>query len=66
MLVDGQLRAIWRSDVDRRAGRATVVVEHARVPKRQLGAIEQEAGRAARFWHAGIDHDVRLTPLASL
>jgi hypothetical protein len=41
-----------------------VVVGHARVPTRLLGAIEREAGRVARFWHAGADHDVRLTPLA--
>ena len=63
VLVDGQLRAIWRAEVDRRARRVTVAVEHAPLTKRHLAAVEAEGGRVGRFLHPDADCDVRLTRL---
>jgi hypothetical protein len=63
VLVDGQLRAIWRADVDRRARRVTFTVEHASMTKRHRSQVEAEGRRVAGFLHAESDHDVRLVPL---
>jgi hypothetical protein len=63
VLVDGVVRAVWHSDVDRRAGQATVVVEHQRLTKRVAASVEAEARRLARFWHPGAaERTVELRP----
>lgn len=65
VLVDGQVEAIWHSEHERQAERSTVVVEHLRLPRRALTAVEAEARRMARFWHgAAAVRDVRLVPVA--
>ena len=64
VLVGGRVRAIWRSDLDRSTGRATVVVEHDRLDRSDLDAVTAEADRAVRFWHADpADADVHLVPV---
>lgn len=62
-LVDGVVRAVWHSEVDRRAGTALVVVEHDRLPKRTATALQAEARRMAAWWHEGLDPEVRLIAL---
>lgn len=62
-LVDGQVRAVWHSEVDRKAGTAIVVVEHHPLPARDRNALEAEAHRAATFWHEGLRAEVELVAL---
>jgi hypothetical protein len=64
VLVDGTVRAIWRVELDKVTGRATAVVEHHRLAKRALAAVEAEGARAIRFWQpAAPEWDVRLRPI---
>jgi hypothetical protein len=65
VLVDGQVRAIWHSEHNKRAKRSTLVVEHRPLPGKAVAAIEAEARRAVRFWHddAAV-HEVRLRTVA--
>ena len=44
VLVDGVVRAVWHSEVDKAKAGATLVVEHLRVPK---GAVALDRGRGA-------------------
>ena len=64
VLVDGGVAAVWLSDVDRSAGKATLVVEHLRLTARSRPRVEAEGRRAARFWHpTAVTHGVHLVPL---
>ena len=65
VLVDGLVQAIWRVEVDKPTGRVTAVVEHLKLPKRALRALEAEGARTIRFWRpAAADWDVRLHLIA--
>jgi hypothetical protein len=62
VLVDGKVRAIWRTERD--ANKYAVVVEHARLDTAERQALAEEADRLANFWlHAADQRDVRLMPL---
>jgi hypothetical protein len=64
VLVDGTVHAIWHSDFDKKTKRATMVVEHLRLPTSRVEALEAEAHRTVEFWHDAADvHDVRLLTL---
>jgi hypothetical protein len=64
VLVDGTVHAIWHSDFDQKTKRATIVVEHLRLPRSRTEALEAEAHRTAEFWHdAAAVRDVRLLAL---
>jgi hypothetical protein len=64
VLVDGEGRAVYHSVIDRKAGRATVVVEHLKLTKAQRAEVEAEGQRVARFWHDQMtDHDVSLVSI---
>ena len=63
VLVDGRVQGIFHPSVDKAARRATLVVEHAELSKRQLTELRAEAERVAAFWlPSGLDHDVELRP----
>jgi hypothetical protein len=60
VLVDGEVRATWRTDVES----ASVVVKHLPLTDEQAEDVIAEARRMAEFWHAGTDiADVRLEPI---
>ncbi len=64
VLVDGTVQAVWHSDIARKAGRVTVVVEHAPLAKRDVAAVEAEGQRMAAFWHPpGAERSVTLRPI---
>ena len=65
VLVDGAVGAVWHPTVDRRARRATMVVEHLRLGARARSELEAEAHRTAGFWlPPGHGRDVRLLAVA--
>jgi hypothetical protein len=64
VLADGQVKAIWRFDLDRRTKHAVLTVEHLKIPKRSRTAMEREADRVAAFWIPRAEsRDVRLLEL---
>jgi hypothetical protein len=54
VLVDGEVHAMWHSQHDRAAGRVVLVVEHLPLSGPDLAALEAEAERVVRFWHADV------------
>jgi hypothetical protein len=62
-LVDGVVQAVWHSELDRKAGRAAVVVEHLALPQRSRRQLEAEAERMAAFWHEGLETTVTVRPV---
>lgn len=64
VLVDGTVQAVWHSEVDPKAGRVTVIVEHAPLAKRALAPLGAEAQRVAEFWHPTMaERSVALRPI---
>ena len=64
VLVDGQVKGIWRSEHDKPTKRSTVVVEHLRLTATATSAVEAEAHRLVGFWHGDAAvRDVRLLSL---
>lgn len=62
VLVDGRVAAIFHPEIDKAARRATLVVEHGGLARRDLSAVRDEAERTATFWlPSGLDHDVVLS-----
>jgi len=58
VLVDGQVRAVWHFEG------ATMVVEHAALPRRSVADVEAEADRAVHFLRPdAADADVRLVAI---
>ncbi len=62
VLVDGGVAAVWHIEADE--SRATMVVEHAPLPRRSQAALEAEAQRAVSFLRADADVDVDVRLLA--
>ena len=65
VLIDGVVGAIWHCEHDKKASRATAVVEHV-LPLGPAAAssVEEAALHTIRFWREGAaDHDVRLVPI---
>jgi Winged helix DNA-binding domain len=64
VLVDGIVRAIWNSRVDKDTGAAVATVHHLPLSAADAAAVEVEARAAVEFWHPGAGrHDVHLTPI---
>jgi Winged helix DNA-binding domain len=65
VLVDGIVRAIWSSRLDKGTGVATATVHHLPLNAVDIDAVEAEGRAAVGFWHPGADsHDVELTPIS--
>ena len=61
VLVDGLLHGIFHPEIDRAAGRATLVVEHQPMAAPARRAVADEAERVAGFWlPSGLAPDVAL------
>jgi hypothetical protein len=63
VLVDGLAQAVWHIDDDRRAGTATLTVEHLRLPRQARADVEAEAARMLAVWRPGASTHLRLSPL---
>jgi hypothetical protein len=64
VLVDGVVRAIWKSRLDKDTGVATATIHHLPLTPADWAAVEVEGRAAVEFWHpeAGT-HDVHMTPI---
>jgi hypothetical protein len=63
VLVDGAVRAIWRTDRDAATKRSAVVVEHGPLGDEQRSDLHDEAARGAACWlDPQLSHSVRLDP----
>ena len=64
VLVDGEVRGVWRTLEDRKGGVGVVEVDHVRLPRADVRAVEGEAAAAGRFWMPAVATvDVRRTVL---
>jgi Winged helix DNA-binding domain len=64
VLVDGVVRAIWNSRLDKDTGIATATVHHLPLTRVDMDAVETEGRAAIVFWHPEArEHDVEMTPI---
>jgi hypothetical protein len=64
VLVEGVVRAIWSSRLDRLTGVATATIHHLPLTAVDVDAVHAEGRAAVAFWHPEADgHDVELTPV---
>lgn len=64
VLVDGIVRAIWNSKLDKDTGVTTATVHHLPLTAAARHAVEDEGLAALAFWHPKADrHDVELMPI---
>jgi hypothetical protein len=64
VLVDGLVRGIWSSRLDKNTGVATATVHHLPLSPAEINAVETEGRAAVAFWHPeSADHDVEMTPI---
>ena len=64
VLVDGVVRAIWNSRLDKDIGVATATVHHLPLTPADSAAVEAEGRAAVEFWHPEASaHDVHMTPI---
>lgn len=64
VLLDGVVRAIWSSRLDKDTGVATATVHHLPLAPADSAAVEAEGRAAVEFWHPEADtHDVHMMPI---
>ena len=63
VLHDGLVRATWRLERDKAAGRVTMAITHLPMPKRAVTSIEAEGRRLLRFLVADAEREVVVRPV---
>jgi hypothetical protein len=64
VLLDGVVRAIWSSRLDKDTGVATATVHHLPLAPADSAAVEAEGRAAVEFWHPEADtQDVHMMPI---
>jgi hypothetical protein len=64
VLLDGVVRAIWSSRLDKDTGVATATVHHLPLASADSAAVEAEGRAAVEFWHPEADtQDVHMMPI---
>jgi hypothetical protein len=66
VLVDGFVRGIWHFERDAKIESVSLVIEHARMTKKDTSKVESEARRVARFWSCDLGASaIQLRPIES-
>jgi hypothetical protein len=64
VLVDGAVRAIWSSRLDKDTGVATATIHHLPLTSADRDAVQAEGRAVVAFWHPDADgNNVELTPI---